>query len=52
MEFSLQMTDIVVYVYCKFEMYKFKIALVISEDVCIAFLYVLSTSGSLMTCFN
>ena len=42
MEFGLLMTDIQVYVSCKFEMYIFKIALVISENVCIAFLYVLS----------
>ena len=42
MEFDLLMTDIPVYVFCKFEMYIFKIALVISENVCIAFLYVLS----------
>ena len=41
MEFGLLMTDILVYVYCKFEMYIFKIALVISENVSIAFLYVL-----------
>ena len=36
------MRDITVYVSCKFEMYIFKIALVISENVRIAFLYVLS----------
>ena len=42
MEFGLLMTDIPVYVFCKFEMYIFKIALVISENVCIAFLYVQS----------
>ena len=42
MEFGLLMKDIPVYVSCKFEMYIFKIALVISENVCIAFLYVLS----------
>ena len=41
-EFGLLMTDIPVYVSCKFEMYIFKIALVISENVCIAFIYVLS----------
>ena len=41
MEFGLLMTDIPVYVSCKFEMYIFKIVLVISENVCIAFLYVL-----------
>ena len=42
MEFGLLMTDILVYVSCKFEMYIFKIALVISENVRIALLYVLS----------
>ena len=42
MEFILLMTDIPVYVFWKFEMYIFKIALVISENVRIAFLYVLS----------
>ena len=42
MKFGLLMTDIPVYVSCKFEMYIFKIALVISENVRIAFLYVLS----------
>ena len=42
MEFDQLMTDIPVYVSCKFEMYIFKIALVISENVRIAFLYVLS----------
>ena len=42
MEFGLLMTDIPVYVPCKFKMYIFKIALVISENVRIAFLYVLS----------
>ena len=36
--------DIPVYVSCKFKMYIFKIALAISENVCIAFLYVLSIS--------
>ena len=41
MEFGLPMTDIQVYVSCKFEMYTFQIALVISENVCIASLYVL-----------
>ena len=40
--FGLLMADIPVYVSCKFEMYIFKIALVISENVCIAFLFVLS----------
>ena len=42
MEFGLLMTDIPVYVSRKFEMYIFKIALVISKNVRIAFLYVLS----------
>ena len=40
--FGLLMTDIPVFVPCKFEMYVIKIALVISENVRIAFLYVLS----------
>ena len=40
--FGLLMADIPVYVSCKLEMYIFKIALVISENVCIAFLFVLS----------
>ena len=42
MEFGLLMTDIPVFVPCKFEMYIYKNALVISENVCIAYLYVLS----------
>ena len=42
MAFGLLMADIPVYVSCKFEMYIFKIALVISENVCIAFFFVLS----------
>ena len=42
MEFDLQMADIPVYVSCKFEMYISKTDLVISENVRIAFLYVLS----------
>ena len=42
MEFGLLLANIPVYVSCKFEMYIFKIALVISENVCIAFLYVLT----------
>ena len=42
MEFGILMADIPVYVSCKFEMYIFKSVLVISENVCIAFLYVLS----------
>ena len=36
------MTDIQVYVSCKFEMYIFKISLVISKNVRVAFLFVLS----------
>ena len=42
MEFGLLMTDIPAYVSSKFEMYIFKIAQVISENVSIACLYVLS----------
>ena len=42
MEFSQLMTDILVYVSCKFKMCIFKIARVINENVRIAFLYVLS----------
>ena len=42
MAFGLLIADIPVYASCKFEMYIFKIALVISENVCIAFLFVLS----------
>ena len=42
MEFDQLMMDILVYVSCKFEMYILKIAQVISENVRIAFLYVLS----------
>ena len=41
-EFVQLMIDILSYVSCKFEMYIFKIAQVISENVRIAFLYVLS----------
>ena len=41
-EFGQLMIDILVFVSCKFEMYTFKIAQVISENVRIAFLYVLS----------
>ena len=51
MEFSLLMADIPVYVSCKFEMYIFKIALVIIKNVCIAFLYVLSIFKHLMFFF-
>ena len=42
MEFSRLITDILVNVSCKFEMYIFKIAQVINENARIAFLYVLS----------
>ena len=42
MEFGQLMKDRLVYVSCKFEIYIFKIAQVISENVSIAFLYVLS----------
>ena len=42
MIFGLHVADIPVYVSFKFEMYILKIALVISENVCFAFLYVLS----------
>ena len=42
MEFGQLMTDILVNVSSKFEMYIFKIAQVINENVRIAFLYVLS----------
>ena len=41
MEFNQTMTDILVNVSCKFEMYIFKIAHVINENVRTAFLYVL-----------
>ena len=44
MEFGQLVKDILVYVSCKFEMYIFKIAQVISENVRVAFLYVLSIS--------
>ena len=42
MEFSQLITDILVNVSCKFEMYIVKIAQVINENIRIAFLYVLS----------
>ena len=42
MEFDQLMIDVLVNVPCKFEMYIFKIAQVINENVRIAFLYVLS----------
>ena len=42
MKFSLQMTDMPVYVSSKFETDIFKISLVIIKNVRIAFLYVLS----------
>ena len=41
MEFSQLKLGILVCVSCRFEMYIFKIAEVISENICIAFLYVL-----------
>ena len=47
MEFGQLMTDILVYVSCKFEMYIFDIPQVIGENVPIAFLYVLSIHKSL-----
>ena len=46
MEFCQLMIDILVYVSCKFQMYIFKIAQVISENVRIAFLYVLSIESN------
>ena len=42
MKFGVLVTDIPVYVSCKFKKYIFKVALVISENVRIAFLYVMS----------
>ena len=48
MAFGLLMADIQVYVSCKFEMYIFKIALVISENVIIAFLCVLSICSKII----
>ena len=42
MEFGQLIIDILVYVSCKFEMYILRIAFVITENVRIAFLYVLS----------
>ena len=42
MEFGQLLTDILVNVSCKFEMYIFKIAQVINENVRIAFFCVLS----------
>ena len=42
MGFGQLMIDILVYVFCKFEKYIFKIAQVISNNVRIAFLYVRS----------
>ena len=47
MEFGQLMTDILVNVSCKFEMYIYKIAQVINENVRIAFLYVLSIFGTI-----
>ena len=54
MEFGPLMIDILVYVSCKFEMYILKNALIITENVLIAFLYVLSICLSfflLKNCF-
>ena len=51
MEFGRLMIDILVYLSCKFEMYIFKIAQVISENVRIAFLYVLSIIALITICF-
>ena len=42
MEFGRLIKDILVYISRKFEMYIFKIAQVISENIRIAFLFVLS----------
>ena len=42
MEFGLLVTDMPVYVPCKFDMNIFKVALVINKNVRIAFLYVLN----------
>ena len=50
MKFGQLMIDILVYVSCEFEMYILKIAQVISENVRIAFLYVLSIYVCL--CYN
>ena len=46
MEFNQLMIDILVYVSCNFEMCIFKIAQFISENVRIAFLYVLSIEST------
>ena len=50
LDFGLLIRDIPVYVSCKFEMCISKIALVISENVRIAFLYVLSIYTFLGIC--
>ena len=50
MEFGLLMREIPIYISCKFEMYIFKIALVISENLRIAFLYVLSICAFKQEC--
>ena len=47
MEFGQLMTDILVNLSCKFEMYIVKVAQVINENVRIAFLYVLSICSPL-----
>ena len=50
MKFGQLMADILVNVFCKFEMYIFKIAQVINEKVRIAFLYVLSIIFTFSLC--
>ena len=55
MEFGILLADIPVFVSCKIEMYIFKFALVISEIVRIAFLYLLSiyyTNSKQHCCIN
>ena len=52
MEFGLLMADIPVYVSCKFEMYIYKTVLVLSENVYIAFLYVLSILTKTLQTFS
>ena len=48
-EFGQLMIDILVYVSCKFEMYIFKIAQVIRENLCIAFFFMYSVYIYLLT---
>ena len=50
MEFGQLITDILVYVSCKFGMYIFEIAQVIGENVPIAFLFVLSIYHVINNC--